>query len=74
MKKSELINLLNTIEGDPDVLLWNGFVQDWQEVTITKKVYLVKYSLPHLFKTLKHEVQSNKKDFNLTKEEKTLVL
>lgn len=70
MRKSELIKLLNKIEGDPEVLLWNGFAQDWQDVYITKDAELVKYSLEHLFKSLKHELQFDKKDFNLTKEEK----
>lgn len=32
MKKSKLIELLNSIEGDPDILFWNGYVGDWQDV------------------------------------------
>ena len=37
MKKSELIALLNSIKGNPEVKLWNGMVGDW--VDIEKKVY-----------------------------------
>jgi hypothetical protein len=29
MKKSKLIKLLSEIDGDPDILLWNGHVGDW---------------------------------------------
>lgn len=32
MKKSKLLALLNSIDGDPDILLWNGFVDDWQDI------------------------------------------
>ena len=28
MKKNDLIKPLQTIEGNPDIVLWNGFVQD----------------------------------------------
>ncbi len=31
MKKSKLLELINSIEGDPDILLWNGYVEDWSE-------------------------------------------
>jgi hypothetical protein len=44
MKKSELIKKLESIEGDPDILFWNGFVGDYQhlgetltEVTLYKE-------------------------------------
>lgn len=33
MKKSKLIELLNTIDGDPEVVLWNGFVSDYQHIS-----------------------------------------
>jgi hypothetical protein len=32
MKKSKLIALLNEIDGNPDILLWNGFVGDWMDI------------------------------------------
>lgn len=35
MKKSKLLALLNSIDGDPDILLWNGFVNDWQDIDTT---------------------------------------
>lgn len=33
MKKSKLIELLNTLEGDPDIVLWNGMVGDWADIS-----------------------------------------
>ena len=33
MKKSELIKMLNLIEGNPEVKLWNGFVEDWVDIS-----------------------------------------
>jgi hypothetical protein len=38
MKKSKLLALLNSIDGDPDILFWNGFVNDWQDID-TKPVF-----------------------------------
>jgi len=35
MKKSKLIEILNSIEGDPDILLWNGLAQDWMDIDKT---------------------------------------
>jgi hypothetical protein len=32
MKKSQLIELLNAIPGNPDIKLWNGMVGDWMDV------------------------------------------
>ena len=69
MKKSQLIYFLSKVEGDPDILFWNGFVEDWQEIDYPQEVDLVKYSLERLFKDLKHEKMSHKKMFKLTKQE-----
>lgn len=32
MKKNDLIKLLQSIEGNPEILLWNGTVGDWQDI------------------------------------------
>lgn len=32
MKKSNLIEILQTIPGDPEIKFWNGFVQDWMDI------------------------------------------
>ncbi len=33
MKKNKLIELLQNIEGNPDIYLWNGFVADWMDIS-----------------------------------------
>lgn len=45
MKKSKLIELLNGIDGDPDVKLWNGHVQDWMDIDGLQESKLFKMRL-----------------------------
>ena len=33
MRKNDLIKLLQTIEGNPDIVLWNGIVGDYQNIS-----------------------------------------
>lgn len=33
MKKSKLIEMLSKIDGDPDIVFWNGFVGDYQDIS-----------------------------------------
>lgn len=50
MKKSKLIEILNSIEGNPEIKLWNGFAGDWVDIDpkfvksdlarMTKKYYV----------------------------------
>jgi hypothetical protein len=35
MKKSKLIELLNSIPGNPEIYLWNGMVGDWVDISPT---------------------------------------
>ncbi len=32
MKKAKLLELLNSLEGNPDIKLWNGYVEDWVDI------------------------------------------
>ena len=32
MRKNDLIKLLNELEGNPEVVLWNGLVQDYMHI------------------------------------------
>lgn len=32
MRKEKLIELLQNIPGNPNILLWNGFVNDWTDI------------------------------------------
>lgn len=45
MKKSKLIKLLQEIEGDPDILLWNGMVSDWMGILGLQEVVLERPTL-----------------------------
>jgi hypothetical protein len=36
MKKNKLIELLQKIEGNPEVKLWNGMVQDWMDIQVVE--------------------------------------
>lgn len=45
MKKSKLIKLLQEIEGDPDILLWNGMVSDWVDILGLQEVGLERSTL-----------------------------
>ena len=56
MKKSKLIQLLSEIEGDPDILLWNGMVGDWQDIDKeVVKSKLTKMSFLHYKRCIENE-------------------
>lgn len=45
MRKNELIELLQKLPGNPEVVIWNGFVGDWHKISKTiNPVELVKES------------------------------
>lgn len=55
MKKSKLLGLINSIEGDPDILLWNGYVEDWMNISGLVKADLVKSSFKEYCNRVKFE-------------------
>lgn len=45
MRKNELIKRLNDTFGNPEVVIWNGYVEDYQPLSpIINEVELVKHS------------------------------
>lgn len=65
MKKSELIKKLNEINGDPEVLVWNGFVGDYQKVSSNvEETILFKECTDSIFKNLVFEEMKNRKSFD----------
>lgn len=42
MRKNDLIKMLQDIEGNPEVLLWNGMVGDWMNIDKPVESDLVK--------------------------------
>lgn len=64
MKKNDLIKLLQSIEGNPDILLWNGTVGDWQD--IEKKLSsgdLVRMTKKYWLDTCERQDQRELKDW-----------
>lgn len=44
MKKTQLIKILESIDGDPDVVIWNGFVNDWMDIKSVEEIELHRMS------------------------------
>lgn len=69
MKKSKLIELLQKIEGDPEIYLWNGLVSDWMDISSEfTESELVKYSKDFLFDHLKLEWCKDNNTFDVPDE------
>lgn len=65
MKKSKLIEMLNKIDGNPDIKLWNGFVSDWVEINPTLvPTDLVKQTLAHYLEMCRLEECHDRKDWD----------
>ena len=72
MKKDKLIEMLNKIEGNPDILLWNGLVADWMDIE-SKPIeqILTKETVNHYLDAVRWERCRDTKniDYQLTEEE-----
>ena len=71
MKKNALIKLLNDIEGNPDIKLWNGLVGDYTD--IDKELVpleLVKETPEFLLSCLEGEYIRDNKVFKITDEKR----
>ena len=56
MKKSALIKLLQGIKGDPEIKLWNGFVDDWVDISPkVEQVNLVRLSQQYWIECIRRE-------------------
>lgn len=56
MKKSQLIEMLNAIEGNPEIKIWNGYVEDFMDLDPTPvPVRLVKMTEEHLLEMVRLE-------------------
>ena len=47
MRKADLIAKLEAIEGNPEVLIWNGLVDDWMKIGEVSKEPLFSYKNGH---------------------------
>lgn len=67
MKKSKLIELLNALEGDPEIVLWNGYVEDWQDIDKDlADADQVKMTREYFIQTIEWESQIDRKDWDYT--------
>jgi hypothetical protein len=65
MKKSKLIELLNAIPGNPDILFWNGLVEDWMDIDkeiIQSKLY--KDTLEYYLESVEQERKLSRLDLS----------
>ena len=72
MKKSKLIEMLSEIEGDPDILFWNGYVSDWTDIHPEIAMdTLTKMSFKHYCDVIKAERihQDQPTDYDIPEEE-----
>lgn len=63
MKKSKLIEMLSAIEGDPDILLWNGLVGDWMDIDKVVESELVKMTLEYYLEMCRLETCHDLRDW-----------
>jgi hypothetical protein len=64
MLKSRLIELLNNIEGNPEIKLWNGFVQDWVNISPNiSPMVLSRMTKAYWFETVRMEGCIDRKDW-----------
>lgn len=56
MKKNKLIELLNSIEGNPEIVIWNGYAEDYMHIDPSiEPLVLVKESAEFIFTCIRAE-------------------
>lgn len=70
MRKNELIQALQEIEGNPEVVLWNGFVEDYMQLNTPTKgtLYKMKKDVYEKFLVLERSIKG--RDAGITLEDK----
>lgn len=64
MKKNDLIKLLSELKGNPEVVLWNGFVGDYMNIKGLEEGHLTKQSQKSYIEACEFEVKRDRKDFD----------
>ena len=64
MKKDKLIALLNRLEGNPDIYLWNGVAEDWVDIEDVPKITLVKEKFKKYLDHVRMESFKKRKEFD----------
>lgn len=66
MRKSDLIGLLQNIQGNPEIKLWNGMVGDWMDINKNLvPATLVKQTFEHYVEMIRLEQCMAKKDWSI---------
>ncbi len=74
MKKDKLIALLQEIDGNPDIYLWNGFVDDWVDIESSLvKTEFVKHSKSHVAGLIRFQYMQQVGTFELTEQQEVKV-
>jgi hypothetical protein len=74
VKKDKLIALLQQIDGNPDIYLWNGFVDDWVDIEPSLvKTEFVKHSKSHVAGLIRFQYMQQVGTFELTEQQEVEV-
>lgn len=65
MRKNDLIKMLQELPGNPEVVVWNGYVGDWMHLGKPSVEPLVKTSFKYFCETVRMEECVRKEDFSL---------
>ena len=71
MRKNDIIKKLQEIKGNPEILLWNGMVCDWMQISSIKESYLTKITKEFWVRSIENERIVDSKDitYRLPQEE-----
>jgi len=64
MKKNDLIKKLQQIEGNPEIVLWNGMVGDWMPIGNLSEAYLTKITKQYWLQSVNNERAINSKNWD----------
>ena len=64
MRKNQLIKLLQGIKGNPEVMVWNGLVDDYMPLGSVDTNTLYKQSVDFIYKSLVYNYQERNNSFD----------
>ena len=64
MRKNQLIELLQEIKGNPEVMVWNGLVDDYMPLGSVDTNTLYKQSIDFIYKKLVYDYQERNNSFD----------
>lgn len=72
MKKNDLIKKLQAIEGNPEIVLWNGMVGDWMPIGKLTECYQTRMTRTYWINAIEMEMKIDARNFDvkMTEDEK----